>query len=122
MAATTNNSSIVSLKAHDQAVEARSPLSLAWRRFRAHRMAIVGALVMLVIALYVLIGSFAFTEGFANQLNLRFKWNAPTAEHPMGTDAVGRDVMARTIYGGQISLAISILAVAVTTLSAQSWA
>jgi peptide/nickel transport system permease protein len=97
-------------------VEARSPLALAWRRFRAHRMAIVGALIMLLIALYVIIGSFAFTEDYANALNLRFKWNAPTAEHPMGTDAVGRDVMARTIYGGQISLAISILAVAVTTI------
>src|SRR5690349_14380638 len=102
MAATTDNT-IVSLKAQDRMVEARSPLALAWRRFRAHRMAIVGALIMLLIALYVIIGSFAVTEDYANALNLRFKWNALTAEHPMGTDAVGRDVMARTIYGGQIS-------------------
>jgi peptide/nickel transport system permease protein len=116
MAATTDKTTIVSLKQREGSVEARSPLALAWRRFRAHRMAIVGALVMSGIVAYVLIGSFALTEEYANALNLRFKWNAPSAEHPMGTDAVGRDVMARTIYGGQISLAISILAVAVTTM------
>jgi peptide/nickel transport system permease protein len=116
MAATTDKTTIVSLKHQDEMIDTRSPLALAWRRFRAHRMAIVGALIMLVIVIYVLIGSFAFSEDYANQLNLRFKWNAPSAEHPMGTDAVGRDVMARTIYGGQISLSISILAVAVTTI------
>jgi peptide/nickel transport system permease protein len=116
MAATTDNTTIVSLRAQDSAVDTRSPLALAWRRFRAHRMAMVGALIMLAIILYILVGSFAFTEDYANALNLRFKWNPPSAEHPMGTDAVGRDVMARTIYGGQISLAISVLAVTVTTL------
>jgi peptide/nickel transport system permease protein len=79
-------------------------------------MAMVGLVIMSVIVLYIIIGSIVFTEEYANDLNLRNKWEAPSSEHLMGTDEVGRDVMARTIYGGQISLAISVLSVLVTTL------
>ena len=95
--------------------EERSALAVFWRRFSAHRMAVVGLVVMCAIALYILIGSIVFSEEYANDLNLRHKWEAPSAGHPMGTDEVGRDVLARTIYGGQISLAISVLSVTVTT-------
>ena len=97
--------------------EERSALAVFWRRFSAHRMATVGLLMMSAIVLYILIGSFVFSEEYANDLNLRQKWEAPSAKHPFGTDEVGRDVMARTVYGGQISLAISVLSVAVTTIT-----
>lgn len=95
---------------------AQSQLSIVWRRFRAHRMAMLGLSLLLLVFLYIVIGSMLVTEEYANDLNLTKKWAAPSAEFPMGTDNVGRDVLARTIYGGQISLAISILSVAVTTL------
>ncbi|MBK8021996.1 MAG: ABC transporter permease [Chloroflexi bacterium] len=85
------------------------------RRFRAHRMAMLGLVLLLLVVVYLVIGSFAFTEAYSNDVNIRAKWLAPNAEHPMGTDGVGRDVMARTIYGGQISLAISLLSMLVTT-------
>lgn len=90
--------------------------ALAWRRFRTHRLAMVGLVLLTLIFGYVIIGSLVFTEAYANDVSLRHKWAAPSAEFPMGTDAVGRDVMARTIYGGQISLAISVLSVTVTTV------
>ena len=35
---------------------------------------------------------------------------APTREHPFGTDTIGRDILARTIYGGQISIIIGLTA------------
>ncbi len=111
-----NKTSVVALKDGGRLAEANSLAALAWRRFRQHKMAIVGALILILTLLYVIIGSFAFTEDYANDLNLRHKWEAPSTEHPMGTDAVGRDVLARTIYGGQISLLISLLSVAVTTV------
>ena len=113
-AATTR---ILTLGDQQQSDEERSALAVFWRRFSAHRMATVGLFMMSAIVLYILIGSFVFTEEYANDLNLRHKWEAPSAEHPMGTDEVGRDVMARTIYGGQISLAISVLSVMVTTIT-----
>lgn len=89
---------------------------LMWRRFRTHRMALIGVLLLGLVITYLVIGSFAFSEAYANDVNIRTKWQAPSAEHPMGTDGVGRDVMARTIYGGQISLAISVVSVLVTTM------
>jgi peptide/nickel transport system permease protein len=79
-------------------------------------MAMVGLGIFILIILYVTLGSLVYTEAYANDLSLRLRWEPPSAEHPMGADEVGRDVLARTIYGGQISLAISITAVFVTTL------
>ena len=107
---------VLSLAQAEEHEAAQSMLSITWRRFRAHRMALVGLTLLVIVVLYIIVGSFAFTERYANDLNLKEKWAAPTAAHPMGTDHVGRDVMARTIYGGQISLAISILSVLVTTI------
>jgi peptide/nickel transport system permease protein len=97
-------------------INAHSPAELVWRRFTAHHMAIVGAFILLAIILYIVVGSATVSPERANALNLRDKWLAPSAAYPMGTDAVGRDVLARTVYGGQISLAIAVLAVTITTV------
>ncbi len=90
-------------------------MGLVWRRFRSHRMALIGSLLLALVLGYLVVGSFVFSEAYADDVNIRAKWEAPSAEHPMGTDGVGRDVLARTIYGGQISLAISLVSVLVTT-------
>jgi peptide/nickel transport system permease protein len=79
-------------------------------------MALIGLALLIFVMLYIVVGSLVFTERYANDISLKEKWAEPTAGHLMGTDSVGRDVMARTIYGGQISLAISVLSVSVTTL------
>lgn len=107
-------SNIVSIHEDEHQVP-RSLLSYTWRRFRAHRMAMFGLVTLILIFLYITVGSVFYSEDYANDTNIRDKWAAPSAEHPMGTDSVGRDILARTIYGGQISLAVSILAVTVTT-------
>lgn len=85
-------------------------------RFRANRLAIIGVVMLLLVILCIVVGSFVFTETQANDTDLRGRWEAPSAEHPFGTDSVGRDVMARTVFGGQISLAIATLSVTVITL------
>lgn len=86
------------------------------RRFRRHRMAIVGTAVLIAITLYVLVGSFFVTERYANETDFANKWAVPSAVHPFGTDAAGRDVLARTIYGGQVTLIISLLSMLVTAI------
>lgn len=94
------------------------PLSLGrltWLRFRRHRMAMFGAAMLIVLFLYSLVGSFIYSEEYANDTNAILGVQAPTAAHPFGTDPVGRDVLARTIYGGQISLLIGITAVLIET-------
>ena len=92
----------------------QSLTQLAWQRFRRHRMAMAGVILMLLIILYILVGSLVFTEEYANYNDLSKTLQPPSREHPFGTDGTGRDIMARTVYGGQISLLIGLLAVAVS--------
>jgi peptide/nickel transport system permease protein len=93
-----------------------SPARMAWQRFRRHRMALVGALILLSLILYVVVGAMIFPESFANQTATAKRLNPPSLEHPFGTDAVGRDVLARTIYGGHISLLIGVSAMSVSLM------
>ena len=89
------------------------PLTLAdltWRRFRRHKMAIFGAFVLVFLFLYSFGGAFFVTEKYANKTNPKERLQAPSAAHPFGTDTVGRDILARTIYGGQISIVIGLTA------------
>ncbi|MCO6445852.1 MAG: ABC transporter permease [Anaerolineae bacterium] len=86
----------------------------ALRRFLAHRGAVIGAILLALILLYVTVGSLIFSEADANFADSGRRLQPPSAEHPFGTDNIGRDVFARTIYGGQISLMIGLLAVTVS--------
>ncbi len=100
-----------------------SPMALAWRRFRRHRMAIFGSAVLGLLMLYISFGGLLWARGYcaplqqtlsgeawANCNDTRQKLQPPSAEHWFGTDVIGRDIFARTIYGGQISLLIGIAA------------
>jgi len=88
-----------------------SPARMAWQRFRRHKMAVVGTGLLLLVVLYVTLGTLFFTEKYANRNNLKTRLQPPSPGHPFGTDGTGRDIMARTIYGGQISIILGLLAV-----------
>ena len=94
------------------------PLSLGqltWRRFRRHKMAMVGGLVLILLFLYAFGGAFFVTEKYANYNDTNQSMQPPSSTHPFGTDAIGRDILARTIFGGQISLIIGLFAVSIET-------
>jgi peptide/nickel transport system permease protein len=84
---------------------------LVWRRFRRHKMALFGAVVIVLLFVYSFGSAFIFPESYANFADTPLRLSPPSAQHPFGTDTIGRDVMARSIYGGQISLIIGLLAV-----------
>lgn len=86
---------------------------LFWRRFRRHKMALFGLVTLFLLVLYSVGGTLFFTEADANRTNTAMRLQPPSREHPFGTDTVGRDILARTIYGGQISLLIGLTAVLV---------
>jgi peptide/nickel transport system permease protein len=86
---------------------------LTWRRFRRHRMAMFGVVMLILLFLYSFGGSLFFTEDYANYTDTSKRLQAPSREHPFGTDTVGRDILARTVYGGQISLMIGLTAMLV---------
>jgi len=92
-----------------------SPGRRALRRFLRHRLAIVGLITIAVITLLAVIGN----EEKALALNLRpgFPNQPPGAlpGFPLGTDALGRDVLARTLVGGRVSILVAIISVAIAT-------
>jgi peptide/nickel transport system permease protein len=121
MSDTTVSTKGAQVSAMDQVLETgrppQSPAQLAWQRFRRHRMAMAGVVLMLLIVLYTIGGSLVFSEEYANLNDLSKTLQPPSREHPFGTDGTGRDIMARTVYGGQISIIIGLLAVGVSLVA-----
>jgi peptide/nickel transport system permease protein len=89
---------------------------LTWRRFRRHKMAMIGAVALILLFIYCFGGALFISEDYANHTNTAERLQPPSRAHPFGTDTVGRDILARTIYGGQISLIIGITAVVIETI------
>jgi peptide/nickel transport system permease protein len=83
---------------------------LTWRRFRRHKMAIVGVITLFMLLLYAYGGSLFVSEKYSNFIDTKIRLQYPSAKHPFGTDTTGRDILARTIYGGQISILIGLTA------------
>jgi len=93
----------------------RSQWANVWDQFKTHKGALVGAGVFLFILLFVLIGPFIHTvdPAFANLL-MRNK--PPSLQFPFGTDELGRDIMARMMAGGKVSLAVGLTAMSIAVM------
>ncbi len=96
--------------------KALTPGQLVLRRFLRHKMAVVGVVTLILLVLYSFMGTFFYTEAEANYTDTSIRLSAPSSAHIFGTDTVGRDIFARTIYGGQISLLIGLAAVVVEVI------
>jgi peptide/nickel transport system permease protein len=81
----------------------------AWRRFRHHRLAMLGGIILAVMVTAVLAGPFLYRVPI-DEIDFKAKLKAPSGAHPLGTDDLGQDLMARMIYGGRISLAVGVTA------------
>ena len=77
---------------------------LAWRRLRRHRLAMVSAIILGLIAIVTIFAGVFAPKGFAT-LALDATLKGPGRGHLLGTDTLGRDELSRLIYGGRISLA-----------------
>jgi peptide/nickel transport system permease protein len=86
-----------------------SPGAEAWRRFRRHRLALAGAVILGLIALAVLLGPVVWPVPI-NEIDFSAKLQGPSWGHPLGTDDLGQDLLARMLYGGRISLAVGLAA------------
>jgi peptide/nickel transport system permease protein len=82
-------------------------------RLRRHRMAIIGAVLLLIVVTFVVVGSILIPESQAIYNDPSRALQPPSLAHPFGTDVIGRDLLARTIYGGQVSLFVGVTAVIV---------
>ena len=92
-----------------KAVASVSPWAEAWRRFKRHRLAYLSLFVLGAMVLAVLIGPLVYKVGI-NDIDFKARLAAPSAAHLLGTDDLGRDILARMLYGGRISLAVGLAA------------
>jgi peptide/nickel transport system permease protein len=89
-----------------------SMTGMIWRRFRKHPSALIGAIMLAVILLSTLLVPFSPYDPETS--DLKVKLQGPSWEHPFGTDALGRDMLTRVLYGGRISLFVGLMVVVIT--------
>lgn len=90
-----------------------SPWHDAFRRLRRNRLAMLGLMVLLVFVLAAILAPWIAPFAF-DKTNLPYGARPPTRTHLLGTDELGRDLFARTLYGARISFAVGILATLVS--------
>ena len=100
-----------------KAVRARhiSPTREAWRRFCRHKMAVVSLVVLLTMVALVVFGPLLWKVAI-NEIDFGARLKGPSWSHPFGTDDLGQDIFARMLYGGRISLAVGLAAMAMAVL------
>ncbi len=87
----------------------------AWHRLRKNKLALAGGIFLLLITLACFIGPSLSRYGF-EEMNLDRTFEAPTADHWLGTDQIGRDLLTRLLKGGQVSLLVGFIATTVALL------
>ena len=85
-----------------------------WRRLRRHKLGMLG-LSMLVILVIAAIFAPIVAGVDPAAMDLKMKNKPPSSEHILGTDAIGRDVWARLVYGARVSLSVGLVAVGIYT-------
>ena len=84
---------------------------MTWKRLRTNVGAIVGMCILIALILCMLYSFFFISYEDITKMNGKAKFQAPSAEHPFGTDEMGRDLMKRVLYGTRYSIAIAFGAV-----------
>ena len=105
-------------------ITARSPLQLFWRRFRSDKVAMVslGFIVLLIIVAIAAplvvkaLGVSGPNVQNTNALDAFGQPSGPTSVHPFGVDELGRDILARVIYGARVSLEVAFISTGIAVL------
>ncbi len=92
-----------------------SQLRAVWQQFSRHKGALLGLIILVVLILFVVLGPFlwpldpTFVEPDAAKM-FKLRNQGGSWAHPFGTDQLGRDMLARMIFGGRVSLSVGLLA------------
>lgn len=98
-------------------VKKRSQIQETWRRLKKNRMAMIG---LAIITIMILISIFADVLFDYNDIVIKqdtsIRLQGPSAEHWLGTDEFGRDILARLVHGSRVSLSVGVIAVSISLL------
>ena len=76
------------------------------RRFMKRPASVLGAIVLIIFFLTAIFGPILL-QSDPNAINPDICYQAPSLEHPFGTDNLGRDTFTRIVYGARVSLTVS---------------
>jgi oligopeptide transport system permease protein len=94
--------------------------SNSWYRLRQNRLAMIGMFILLIMILTSLLTPWIAPYSYEVQ-DLNLGATPPSAEHWLGTDIFGRDMLTRIMYGSRVSLAVGFLATAVSLIIGVTW-
>jgi peptide/nickel transport system permease protein len=89
---------------------ARSLWKDAWYQFTRHKLAMAGLVTFLILVVFTLVGPIVYGTA-VNDIDFTVSLQGSSAAHPFGTDDLGRDILARAMIGGRISIAVGVIAV-----------
>jgi peptide/nickel transport system permease protein len=85
---------------------------LAWRRFRRHPGALVGAVIITLLVISIFIAPLSPYD--PEKSDVKNRYQSPSLQHPFGTDGLGRDLLTRVLFGGRISMFVGIMVMTIT--------
>ena len=92
----------------------------ALRRLIQNRAAMIGGITVLVLIILAIFAPWIAPYSYSYQ-NLDIGASPPSAEHLLGTDVLGRDLLSRLLYGARISLLVGFVATGVALVIGVSW-
>jgi peptide/nickel transport system permease protein len=112
---TTLETNVSSLPNHTKPVTGKSPFQIALRRFMKNKLAVAGVVILFLIVMAVTFAPL-LTDHSPTKSNLLLIERPPSADHPLGNDSSGRDILSRLLYGGRISLIVGFSAMIFTLI------
>ncbi len=95
--------------------EILTPGKIAWRRLKKNKLAIIGFIIIAILTLSAIFAPILSPHDF-DDTNPAHRYLEPDDEHPLGTDAVGRDTLTRLLHGGRVSLTVGLVATGLQVL------
>jgi peptide/nickel transport system permease protein len=88
-------------------VKGRTQREIVWRRFKRHRLALVGGAILILLYFAAIATPWVAPYGY-DEIDFTAINSPPSLAHPMGTDSLGRDELTRVLYGGRVSLMVGL--------------
>ena len=98
---------------HEERTAHRSLWGDVWRQFRKHKGALVGMFIFVFLILFSVVGPFVWTID-DQYVDILVANQGPSTAHPLGTDNLGRDMLAQMMVSGRISISVGLTAMSIS--------
>lgn len=93
----------------ESSLELLTPSRMAWRKLRSNRLAMLGMALLMILTVITILAPFLAPYG-RDTIDMSRIEQPPSTEHWLGTDELGRDILSRILYGGQVSMGVGLAA------------